>query len=118
MGNASRLAIWQYITAIILIAVLTGHLIERFPPVTHQAYDKSLSMSTVYSRFRGAWGIGLLLLAYVALFHGLNGIRGMLYEWLPGRRREKIWDVIFWILFIAFASIATYTIIALPPLPK
>jgi succinate dehydrogenase / fumarate reductase membrane anchor subunit len=116
--GASRIMIWQYITAIILIAVLAGHLAERFPLFVHQSYDESLNSQTVYSRYKSPWGIGLLILAYVALFHGLNGIRGMLYEWLPGRRREKLWDALFWILFIIFAIVATYTVVALPPLPK
>jgi succinate dehydrogenase / fumarate reductase membrane anchor subunit len=115
---ASRIWIWQYITAIILIAVLTGHLIERFPPLVHHSYEETLSPSWVHARFKSPCGAGLLLLAYVALFHGLNGLRGMLYEWLPGRRREKVWDAIFWILFIFLAIVATWTVVALPPLSK
>ena len=112
--GASRIQVWQYITAIVLIFVLVGHLVERVPFITGKSYEESLESDYVHKMFKGKWSIGLLILAYVALFHGLNGVRGMLYEWLPGRRREKLWDVLFWLVFIVFAVIATYAVVNAP----
>ena len=113
---ASRVQILQYITAIILVGLVIGHVIERIPGVLAGSYEASLKASVVYSIYKSPWRIGLLILAYAALIHGLNGVRGMLYEWLPGRRRERVWDAIFIVLLVVFSFIATYTIIKIPPL--
>lgn len=103
----------QYVTAILLIALLSFHLAERVPWLTGVSYHESLTSERV-ARTYSEYGWALLLLAYVALFHGLNGVRGMLYEWKPSMSR--LWDALFIILFLVFAGVATYTVAALPPL--
>ncbi len=108
---ASRIQVWQYITAILLIFFLSFHLAERVPWITGVSYHESLSKEYV-SKAYSSYGWALLILAYIALFHGLNGVRGMLYEWKPGL--AKLWDAAFWALFIIFAAIGTYTLIGLP----
>lgn len=113
MARASSIQLLQYITAMLLIIFLSFHLAERVPWLTGVSYHDSLKserVSEAYSKYEWA----LLLLAYAALFHGLNGFRGMLYEWVP--RYARLWDALFVLLFIVFAGIATYTLVGLPPL--
>lgn len=113
MGRAWRIQIFQYITAILLIGFLAFHLAERVPWLTGVSYHESLRSDWVAHAY-SKYGWALLFLAYIALFHGLNGTRGMLYEWLP--RYARLWDALFIVLFIIFAVIATYTLIGLPPI--
>jgi succinate dehydrogenase / fumarate reductase membrane anchor subunit len=115
-GKASSLQIWQYITAILLIGLLGFHLLQRVPWIWGvSTIDQTLTAAWVYSDYVH-YGWALLLLAYVALFHGLNGVRGMLLELHQGRLYEITINVLFWIVFIAFAVIATATVAKLPPL--
>ncbi|MEB3851092.1 MAG: hypothetical protein LRS49_00725 [Desulfurococcales archaeon] len=110
--GASRIQMWQYITAILLIVFLGGHLVERLPwLVGAESYHDTLRSSFVSKQYGSWWSIGLLILAYTALFHGLNGVRGILHEWKP--RLGTLWDAIIWAVFIVFALIATYTVAAL-----
>jgi succinate dehydrogenase / fumarate reductase membrane anchor subunit len=110
--GASRIQVWQYITAILLIIFLTGHLIERLPwLVGAESYHDTLKSTFAEKQYSSWWSIGLLTLAYIALFHGLNGVRGILHEWAP--RLGTVWDVTILILFIIFAAIATQTVVVL-----
>jgi len=110
--GASRVQVWQYITAILLIVFLTGHLIERLPwLVGAESYHDTLKSGFVEKQYSSWWSIGLLILAYTALFHGLNGVRGILHEWKP--RLGAVWDIVILIVFIVFAAIATQTVAAL-----
>jgi len=115
-GKASNIQIWQYITAIMLIFLLGYHLVQRLPWLYHvSTYDQTLTSAIVYHQYRvGGWA--LLLLAYVALFHGLNGVRNMLLEWHQGRIYNTVINVLFWIVFIVFSIIATVTVAKLPPI--
>ena len=113
MARASSIQLLQYITAILLLFLVAFHLAERIPWITGVSYEESLKSEYV-SRAYSEYGWLLLLLAYAALFHGLNGVRGMLYEWRPGRAR--LWDALTIAIFLLFAGIATYTVVALPPL--
>ena len=113
--SASRIQIWQYITAIILIVVLTFHLLERVPWWFSgvNTYHETLRSTFVAKEYHSFWPI-LIILAYVAVFHGLNGLRIMLIEWIP--RLAKIWTVLFWVIFVFFIIVASYNVVALPSL--
>ena len=116
-GRASNIQVWQYITAILLIGLLGFHLLQRVPWIWgFSTMDQTLTSSWVYHDYV-SYGWALLLLAYVALFHGLNGVRGMLLELHQGKLYETTINVLFWIVFIVFAAIATLTVVKLPPLP-
>jgi succinate dehydrogenase / fumarate reductase membrane anchor subunit len=113
-GKASNIQMWQYITAILLIFLLGYHLIQRLPWLFNvSTYDQTLTASIVYNQYQTA-GWALLLLAYVALFHGLNGVKGMLFELYQGKTYTTIINILFWIVFIALAAIATITVVKLP----
>ncbi len=109
---ASRIQVWQYITAILLIFFLGYHLAERLPWLWgYHHYHETLYSQFVQHQYHSWWAGGLLILAYVALFHGLNGVRGILYEWRP--RWGRAWDALFWLIFIIFAILGTYTVVKL-----
>ncbi len=114
MARTWTMQFLQYVTAILLIVLLSFHLAERIPWITGVSYHESLKSERVADAY-SSYGWALLLLAYAALFHGLNGFRGMLHEWKP--RHGRLWDLVFIILFLVFAGIATYTVVGLPPLP-
>ncbi len=115
MARASSIQMWQYLTAILLIFFLGFHLAERIPQITGLSYHESLEAEHVYKTYTSfswiLWG-----LAAVALFHGLNGVRGILLEWRQGKTYTAIVNALFWILFLALLGVATWTIVGLPSL--
>jgi succinate dehydrogenase / fumarate reductase membrane anchor subunit len=113
-NKASNIQVWQYITAILLIFLLGYHLLQRIPWLFNvSTLDQTLTSAFVYNQYKEA-GWALLLLAWVALFHGLNGVRGMLFELHQGKTYNNIINVLFWLVFIVFAAIAALTIVKLP----
>ncbi len=114
MPRASTISLWQYITAIILVFVLTFHLIERVPglsPLTATSYEESLEYEKVAKAYE-SYGPVLAVLLVVALFHGLNGVRGILLEWRQGVTWTLLVNLLFWILFLGFTGYGLLTIIA------
>lgn len=114
MARAWTMQFLQYVTALLLIVLLSFHLAERIPWITGVGYHESLKSERVADAY-SSYGWALLLLAYAALFHGLNGLRGMLHEWKP--QHGRLWDSIFITLLLVFAGIATHTVVKLPPPP-
>ncbi len=113
MARASTLNMWQYITAIILIFVLGFHLVERVPgisPLTAKSYEDSLEYEKAIKAYK-EYSLVLGLLLVFALFHGLNGVRGILLEWRQGRTWSLVVNALFWILFLGFTGYGLYTII-------
>ncbi|BEP18317.1 hypothetical protein PYJP_16690 [Pyrofollis japonicus] len=115
MGRASSIQIWQYITAIILIFVLTFHLIERVPglsPLGAKSYEESVEVEPVKKAYSSyGWILGTLLI--VALFHGLNGLRGMLLELRTGKGWRIFVETVIWLLFVIFGAIGLHTVLAM-----
>jgi len=106
----------QYITAILLLGLVAAHLAERIPWLWEavRSYEETLSPAYVWSRYQEL-GPVLLLLAYAALFHGLNGVRGILLEWRDTRAFRLAVNIFMATVFIIFAAIATHSILALSP---
>ncbi len=114
MGASTRLLI-QYITGALLVLLVLFHFASRIPQLRGaDSFIETLSPEAVYEDVGGASGIILLLLAYAALLHGLNGLRGILLEWTSGRYEKAITAVLA-LLFIVFAGLATYTVIGTQP---
>ena len=104
----------QYITAIILVFLLTWHLLVRVPWLRGvETFAETLSPEKVYSEISG-YGVLLLLFAYAAILHGFNGLRGVLLEWTSGRYRTLI-NLVIIILIVVFAGLATYTVVGTQP---
>ncbi len=114
MPGYSRIQLWQYVTAIILLFLLAWHFAMRIPWIRDSSsFIETLAPDKVYEDVGGLSGILALALAYAALFHGLNGLRGILFEWRQGEGWRRIVNVIIVILFIVFAGLATYTVIGI-----
>ncbi len=115
MGRASNIQMWQYLTAILLIFFLGFHLAERIPQITGMSYHESLKAENVYHNYT-SYGWALWFLAAIALFHGLNGLRGIFLEWRQGRAYTLTVNTLFWIVYLVLLGVATWTVIGLPKL--
>ncbi|MEL9929603.1 MAG: hypothetical protein QXJ51_02570 [Sulfolobales archaeon] len=97
---------WQYWTALALIVVLTIHIIYRLLP---GSYESSLSYEQVRANYSDIFYRGVLsILLAVALFHGFNGLRVIIYELSP--RAGKIATPILFILGIVFLVLGVLTL--------
>jgi len=98
-----------YITAVILVFVLTFHLLLH-SPLSGKAFDATLSFGyatgdlTYYQVIFG-------LLLFTAVIHGFNGIRAMAIEWLHPTRRAWLLNVIVFVLMAFFLAVGTVTLI-------
>jgi len=102
----SSIVKWQYWTAIILLLVLSIHLIFRILP---GSYDKSLEYNQVRENYgNNLYVVTLTVLLFVALFHGFNGLRVILYEFSP--RLGRIATPIILALGVVFAILGLLTI--------
>ncbi len=114
MPGYSRIQLWQYITALLLVFLLAWHFAMRIPWIRDvTSFIDTLSPSKVYEDVGGLSGILALLLAYTALFHGLNGLRGILYEWRQGEGWRRLVNALVVVLFVVFAGLATYTVVGI-----
>jgi succinate dehydrogenase / fumarate reductase membrane anchor subunit len=118
MVKKSTVQVWfQYITAILLIFLLTWHLVIRVPWLRGVgSFEETLKPQLYYHEVT-AYGVLLVIFAYVVLLHAFNGLRNMLLEWTSGRYNGAITAIIV-ILFIIFASLATYTVVGVTPPPS
>ncbi len=103
----------QYVTAILLIFLLTWHLVIRVPWLRGvETFRDTLAPHLIY-REVDVYGVLLLLFAYVAILHGFNGLRGILLEWTSGKYKGAI-TVLIILLVVVFAALATFTVIGTP----
>ncbi len=112
MARSSRLNIWQYITAILLILVLGFHLAERIPglsPLGVESYEESLEAHKVETAYN-KYSIILSILLITALFHGLNGLRGILLEYRQTSNWTLLVNIIIIVLFLGFLAFGFRTI--------
>jgi len=98
-----------YVTAAILVFVLTFHLLLQ-SPLTGKAFDATLSFGyatgnlTYYQLIFG-------FLLFAAVIHGFNGIRAIAIEWLHPTRRAWLLNVIVFALMAFFLAVGTITLI-------
>jgi len=98
-----------YITAAILVFVLTFHLLLH-SPLTGKAFDATLSFGYATGNLTYYQVIfGFLLLA--AVVHGFNGVRVMAIEWLHPTRRAWLLNVIVFALMAFFLAVGTVTLV-------
>ncbi|MET1129295.1 MAG: succinate:quinone oxidoreductase [Thermoproteota archaeon] len=113
MVRGSTVNLWQYVTAIALIFVLTFHLIERVPglsPLSGETYEDTLRSENV-ARAYDSYGIVLGILLVAALFHGFNGLRGILLEMRQGSSWSLFINALVWIVFVGFVAWGLRTIL-------
>jgi succinate dehydrogenase hydrophobic anchor subunit len=98
-----------YVTAAILVFVLTFHLLLH-SPLAGRAFDASLSFGYATGNLTYYQAIfGFLLFA--AVIHGFNGIRAMAIEWLHPTRRAWLLNAIVFVLMAFFLAVGTVTLI-------
>lgn len=109
MVRESTLMTLHYITAAIMVVVLTIHVLMH-TPVLEAGYEVSLEYEKVLEHYNIAW-LDLAILLYAALFHGLNGLRVILIELHQGPVWEKAVSWILLIVGIVAAIYGTWTLI-------
>jgi succinate dehydrogenase / fumarate reductase membrane anchor subunit len=110
---STRQILVQYITAILLIFLLTWHLVIRVPWLRGtNSFMETLYPSKVYHEV-SAYGVLLLIFAWAVVLHGFNGLRTILLEWTSGRYKGLITAIIV-ILIIVFGGLASYTVFHTP----
>ena len=98
-----------YITAAILVFVLTFHLLLH-SPLAGKAFDATLSFGYATGNltyFQVIFGF----LLFAAVIHGFNGIRVMAIEWLHPSRREWLLNVVVFVLIAFFLAVGTVTLV-------
>ena len=98
-----------YVTATILVFVLTFHLLLH-SPLAGKAFDATLSFGYATGNLTYYQVIfGFLLFA--AVRHGFNGIRVMAIEWLHPTRRAWLLNAIVFVLMAFFLAVGTVTLV-------
>jgi succinate dehydrogenase hydrophobic anchor subunit len=102
--------ILTYITAMVLIFVLTFHFLLQ-GPLAGKSFEDTLAFS--YSRgnlvsFEVIFG----LLLYTAILHGLNGLRVIALEWFHPEKKAWLLNLIVVALMAFFLALGSYTLVA------
>jgi len=98
-----------YVTAAILVFVLTFHLLLQ-SPLAGKAFDATLTFGYAtgnLSYYQVIFG----LLLFGAVIHGFNGIRAIAVEWLHPTRRAWLLNLIVFVLMAFFLAVGTVTLI-------
>jgi succinate dehydrogenase hydrophobic anchor subunit len=98
-----------YITAIILVFVLTFHLLLE-SPLTGKTLDDTLTFGAA-SNNMVYYQVVFGLLLITAVIHGLNGIRAIAVEWLHPKRFRLLLNLIIVVLMAFFLAVGTYTLV-------
>ena len=98
-----------YLTAAILVFVLTFHLLLH-SPLTGKAFDATLSFGYATGNLTYYQVIfGFLLFA--AVIHGFNGIRAIAIECLHPTGRVWLLNIIVFVLMAFFLAVGTVTLV-------
>ena len=99
-----------YLTAVLLVFVLTFHLLLH-SPLTGKAFEDTLSFGYAtgnLSYYQLVFGI----LLYTAVIHGFNGIRAIAIERFHPARLAWLLNLITFMLMAFFLAVGTITLIA------
>jgi succinate dehydrogenase hydrophobic anchor subunit len=98
-----------YVTAILLVFVLTLHLLLE-SPISGKSLEDTLTFGVATSNlvyYQVVFG----LLLFAAIIHGLNGIRAIAVEWLHPTRLRLLLNIIIVALMAFFLAVGTYTLV-------
>ncbi|MDM7275541.1 MAG: succinate:quinone oxidoreductase [Thermoprotei archaeon] len=109
------LSLLQYITALLMVFLVSWHLIVRIPQLHGvETFVETMSPDIIY-REVSSFGILLVALALVVVFHGINGLRGLLLELRGGTMWGIFVNAIAVIAFIILLLIGIYTVMGVTP---
>jgi succinate dehydrogenase hydrophobic anchor subunit len=101
--------ILTYITAIILIFVLTFHFLLQ-GPLAGKSFEDTLAYTNATENLISFELIfGLLL--YAAILHGLNGVRVIALEWFHPEKKAWLLNLIVVALMAFFLAVGSYTLL-------
>jgi succinate dehydrogenase hydrophobic anchor subunit len=107
--NESWSMILTYVSAMILVFVLTFHLLLQ-SPLAGKTFEDTLAFNYATGNlvyFKVLFG----LLLYAAILHGLNGARVIVLEWLHPRDKAWILNLIIVAMMAFFLALGTYTLV-------
>ena len=115
--KAGTIALIQYVTAILMILLVSWHLAVRIPWLHGvENLPSTMSPEIIYDEVERFWPL-LILLSIAVVIHGVNGLRGMFLEWAGSNERLRFAVNILSILaIIALLLVAIHTIVGLPEL--
>jgi succinate dehydrogenase hydrophobic anchor subunit len=99
-----------YVTAMVLMFVLTFHLLLE-SPLTGSLLDSTLSFNIATGNlayFKLVFGI----LLFAAFLHGLSGVRAIALEWFHPTRRAWLLNLVIAVLMAFFLAVGSYTLVA------
>ncbi len=99
--------IWQRITAVLLVFFLGAHLF-----VLHYVPENlNINFLGAAARFKSLLYLiidgGLLA---VGLFHGLNGVRNVLFDFVVADGKRRAFNILFWLVGLAFLLWGAYAL--------
>jgi succinate dehydrogenase / fumarate reductase membrane anchor subunit len=99
--------IWQRITAVLLIVLLGTHIfVLHFVPA-----NMTINFGGVALRFQSALYMvidsGLLA---VGLYHALNGVRNVIFDFIIADGTRRVLNGLFWIIGIVFLLWGAYAL--------
>ncbi|MGD1055627.1 MAG: hypothetical protein ABR867_06065 [Nitrososphaerales archaeon] len=104
--------ILTYITAMVLIFVLTFHFLLQ-GPLSGKPFDMSGVLSFTYAKGKlVSFDVVFGLLLYTAILHGLNGVRVIALEWFHPEKKAWVLNLIVVALMAFFLALGSYTLLA------
>ena len=98
-----------YVTAVLLVFVLTFHLLLH-SPLAGKAFEDTLTFGYATGNlayYQEVFGV----LLFAAVIHGFNGLRVMAVEWLHPTRLAWLLNVIIFVLMAFFLAVGTVTLV-------
>ena len=98
-----------YVTAALLVFVLTFHLLLH-SPLAGKAFEDTLSFGYATGNL-AYYQLVFGVLLFAAVIHGFNGLRVMAVEWLHPTRLAWLLNAIVFVLMAFFLAVGTVTLI-------
>ncbi|MFN4045775.1 MAG: hypothetical protein ACK4H7_00345 [Acidilobaceae archaeon] len=109
------LSLLQYVTALLMVFLVSWHLILRVPQLHGvETFVETMSPEIIY-REVSSFGVILVALTLVVVFHGINGLRNFLLELRGGATWSLLVNTASVIAFILLLLIGIYTVIGVAP---
>ncbi len=99
--------IWQRITAVLLAVFLGTHIfVLHYIPA-----NMTITFAGVAVRFQSVLYLVIdsALLA-ISLYHGLNGVRNVLFDFVIADGTRRLWNILFWIVGVVFLLWGAYAL--------